>query len=175
MKSEISKLTSLTPVINSRRFWGVVAIVLILSLWLGIPTYRKWKADKLVDELCAKDGGIKVYETVMLSTESFDNFGEVFVPAKRNIKQSSEYYYSTETNWIIPESNTIGGMDLYTSHYTLFRVKDGKLLAEGVGYARRGGDPIGPWHPSSYGCSSQYDIKYINKKTFINKHTGGAK
>jgi hypothetical protein len=46
--------------------------------------------------------------------------------------------------------------------------KDGKLLSEFVDYARRGGDPIGPWHPSSYSC---FDKSKANSypETFIKK------
>jgi len=33
------------------------------------------------------------------------------------------------------------------------RASDGKLLGEEITFARSGGDPIGPWHPSSFGCA----------------------
>jgi len=37
----------------------------------GCTTPSQWIADAQVDELCTKDGGIKVYETVTLPKERF--------------------------------------------------------------------------------------------------------
>lgn len=129
--------------------------------------FNKWQADKQVDELCAKDGGIKVYETVKLPAKRFGEFGEIYVPEKKYAKPTDEYYYTSETLWIIPEGTQVRDIALWRHDDKLFRTKDGKLLAEGIGYARRGGDAAGPWHPSGYLCPTQSDIKYVNQKTFI--------
>lgn len=156
-----------------RHTWSGIALVFMATIWWGIPAVNKWRVDKAVDELCAKDGGIKVYEAVRLSEEKFNEFGEVYVPTKKNAKSMDEYYYTNETTWIIPEGKQVRDIDLRRYHDRLFRAKDGKLLAEGVGYSRRGGDAVGPWHPSHYACPAQSDEKYINQKVFI--HELGAK
>lgn len=141
--------------IQSRaKLWGAVAIAVLLALWLGVPTFNKWRADRLVDELCAKDGGIKVYETVTLPKGWFNQRGQFAVPNKNYMKQDDEFYYEVESQDIIGNSNStdIGKLSLYKSYYKIFRKYDGKLLGQTIMYARRGGDPIGPWHPSSYSC-----------------------
>lgn len=158
---------------SRRRLWGTLAVVLIVSVWWGVPTFKKWRADKLVDELCAKDGRGIVYETVSLPAEKFVNgFVQVHISSLDHVKPTDEYYYISDESWIIPESNTFGGLDLYRYHYKLFRVKDGKLMSEYVSYSRRGGDPIGPWHPSSYSCKEKTNAN-VYPKTFVLKQNGG--
>lgn len=144
-----------------------VFFFIMLFVWLGVPEINKWRADKMVDELCAKDGGIKVYEAVKLPVERFSEFGEIYVQLKKDAKPTDEYYYTSETLWIVPKATQFGNLDLRRYHDKLFRAKNHKLLAEGVGYSRRGGDAAGPWHPSHYGCAMQSSIKYVNQKLFI--------
>lgn len=140
---------------------GPVIFLLILGtlvgFWLGVPTYQKTKADAMVRELCAKDGGMKVYEIVKLPAERFDKNGNVMFgtrwgpPLKQLAKEGDDFYHTSETTWIIPETG-IGSLAMWRSHQKLFRFNDQKLLGEAITYSRRGGDPIGPWHPSSFGC-----------------------
>jgi len=152
-----------------RRIGYISVAVIIILFWWGIPTIRKWKADRMVDELCAKDGRGIVYEKVTLSKDKFRNgFVQINIPPRNYIKASDEYYYTDETTWIIPENNSFGGIDLYRLHYKLFRTKDNKLISEYVSYSRRGGDPIGPWHPSSYSCTDNEDT-VIYPRTFVHK------
>lgn len=130
------------------------AIVLFFLFWQGLPAYNKWQADELVDELCAKDGGIKVYETVTLPKERFNQWGQFVVPGKRVMKPNDEYY----AVWGITnikgrhESSDIAALTIYQQRISVQRIIDSKTLGEAVIYVRGGGDPIGPWMPSSYSC-----------------------
>lgn len=148
--------------------WMKIAGLVLFGLWLGLPTFNKWKVDKLVDELCAKDGGIKVYEIVTLPKERFNQWGQFLVPDNRVVKLNDEYY----TVWEITnirgkhESSDIGSLSITRSHFLLYRSKDKKLLGESIGYGRRGGDAIGPWHPSSYLCP-QYIDNELSKQIFM--------
>lgn len=157
------------------KFWVGIVLVVLFAVWSGIPAYNKWQADKRVDALCAKDSGIKVYETVKLPADKFSEFGEIYVPEKSYAKPTDEYYYTSETQWIIREGTQVRDLDLRRYHEKLFRVADGKLLAEGVGYARRGGDAAGPWHPSSHSCPVQSGTKSMNQQTFIRDEKSGEK
>src|SRR5690242_9906847 len=47
--------------------WKEAAALLLIGLWWGIPALLVWKADRLVDDLCAANGGFNVYEPVLLS------------------------------------------------------------------------------------------------------------
>lgn len=136
---------------------GLLLFALLIGLWWGIPTYRKANANAMVRELCAKDGGVKVYETVKLPVERFDKYGNVMFgsrlgpPLKQLAKEGDDFFYTWEKTWIIPETS-VGALTVWRDHQKLFRATDQKLLGESISYSRRGGDPIGPWHPSSFGC-----------------------
>lgn len=54
---------------------------------------EKDRLDREVKRLCAIDGGIRVYETVTLPAGKFDQYGQISVPYKENVKLGDEYYY----------------------------------------------------------------------------------
>ncbi len=152
---------------------GVLFFALFIGLWWGVPTYRKAKADAMVTELCAKDGGSKVYEVVRLPAEKFGLHGNVIFsgnkhlpPLRKQAKPNDEFYFTSETEWIIPDSG-FNSLVVWRSHQKLFRTVDDKLLGESISYSRRGGDPMGPWHPSSFGCPSDADVAYLVRKVFV--------
>lgn len=145
------------------KFWAAIALAVLLAIWLGVPTFNKWRADRLVDELCAKDGGINVYETVTLPKERFNKYGQPEIRFKDYMQPSDSLYFSYEGKDLIGNS---GGKDtselgVWRSVIRLHRRSDEKVLGETVQYSRRGGDPVGPWHPSSHGCpinASEWDL-----------------
>lgn len=157
-----------TPVWLRPKLWISLAVVVLFSLWLGIPTFNKWRADRLVDGLCAKDGGIKVYETVVLPVSMFNKYGQPeitfmgqAVPEKKIAR--SGLFFSIKTRNIVGnhDSTAISSLAVWQSRIDIRRISDGKVLGETIQYSRRGGDAIGPWHPSSYGCpsnSSEWDL-----------------
>jgi len=126
-----------------------MAIVLFFLLWQGIPAYNKWQADKLVDELCAKDGGVKVYETVTLSKEKFNQWGQpnFYRPNEGSNALGGDYIFKSEGYFYHREMPII----VRYQHQVIRRL-DWKLLGETISYGRGGGDPIGPWEPSNYHC-----------------------
>lgn len=151
----------------------LVVVAVLFGFWWGVPTYRKAKADAMVQELCTKDGGIKVYEIVKVPSERFGPYGNVLFPGNKNLppsrkeaKPTDEFYFTSETTWIVPERG-VGSLAVWRSHQKLFRAAGDKLLGESISYSRRGGDPMGPWHPSSFGCPSDADIVYLVKKAFV--------
>lgn len=108
---------------------------------------EKARLDEKVRELCAKDGGIKVYETVKLPAERFDQYGVVSIPLKGDAKPEDEYYIDWNVQYI-----KHGNPSLWRSHHRLFRRSDRKILGESIMYARSGGDLPGPWHGSTFKC-----------------------
>lgn len=139
--------------------WG------LLLLWLFVPGYLLYGRTALLDaevrELCAKDGGVKVYETVKLLAERFDKWGNVRIPSKRNAAPTDEYYYELETTYF-----RTGNPEVWRSRYWVVRRSDGKVLGESIRYSRRGGDIPGPWHPSSFGCPDTSTQPGIGKSIF---------
>jgi hypothetical protein len=154
-------------------FIGLLLLVVLIGLWWGVPTYRKAKADLMVKELCAKEGGNKIYEIVRLPPDRFGQQGNVVFfgnknlpPLKEKATPHDEFYFTYEKTWIVLDAG-FNSLAIWRSHHKLYRAIDDKLLAESVAYSRRGGDPMGPWHPSSFGCPLDADIVYLQKKTFL--------
>lgn len=108
---------------------------------------EKYRLDAEVRELCAKDGGIKVYETVRLPPDKFDRYGNLKINSKDDINESDSYYYIREISYLKK-----GDPELWRTHVVIVRRNDKKILGESIRYTRRGGDIPGPWHPSSFVC-----------------------
>lgn len=133
----------------------------------------------MVDELCAKDGGIKIYETVTLSASMFNAYGQPKIDfqnkTSNNHHSNSGLYFSINQINIIgdPNSHDISRMAVWKTLIRLHRSSDGKVLGETILYSRSGGDPIGPWHPSSYGCplrAGEWDLA----SKVVKKMNGGT-
>lgn len=145
----------------------IVLIFLIFWLfWQGIPAFNRWRADKLVDELCAKDGGIKVYETVTLPKERFDVRGQFYVSVRQDMKPTDEYYtewdnqyYKMDGTLDLEKPHRDKYLEITQSHNQVYRKLDNKLLGESISYWRSGGDAIGPWHMSSYDCPQNNNLE----------------
>jgi hypothetical protein len=145
----------------ARNLVGIACVATLSGLlWMAIG--EKWLADRQVRALCAKDGGVRVYETVRLPAEKFDEFGQIRIPAKQSAKSEDEYFYESSITYT---SN--GNPKMLKSHYGVHRRVDGKLLGEAISYARRGGDMPGPWHESSFRCPRNADITSLNQQIFL--------
>lgn len=128
---------------SRRRIWSCLVLVIFLFLWWGVPTYKKWRADKLVDELCAKDGGIKVYETIKLPANMFNEYGQPIIRFTGQIASDSKtldsgLHFSIESWDIIGNQNVsdISKLVVWKSRISLLRNKDGKLIGETSCYSR---------------------------------------
>ena len=139
----------------------VCAIWFIRLAWTLVSGEKIW-LDMKVDRLCAKDGGIKVYETVTLSPDKFDKYGQTRLPPKRKLQPEDEYYYEWDIHYLQK-----GNPEMWRSFIEVFRKNDGKLLGESISYARVGGDLPGPWHSSSYSCPKESGLNFLEKKIFI--------
>ncbi|QDX80633.1 hypothetical protein B9N43_04860 [Denitratisoma sp. DHT3] len=141
-----------------------IAKSLLLALVACSSTPSKSELDAEVRRLCAIDGGIKVYETVGLPADKFNEYGQI------------NFYRATQgENALGPEYSFVeeiryyqsGNPELWRSLYRVIRRSDGKTLGESIGYSRRGGDALGPWHESSYGCSQEYGDTLLLKRIFL--------
>jgi len=108
-----------------------------------------WMLDRQVRELCEKDGGVKVYETVMLPAEKFNKYGQInfYHPIDGENALGSEFIFK-ENSFYYKRGNPA----LIRHHYQVLQGANGKLLGETVSYGRGGGGLPGPWHPSSFTC-----------------------
>ena len=125
-----------------KTFW--LATVMVTLLLTGC---EKARLDEEVRRLCAKDGGIKVHETVRLAPDKFDKFGNPVIPSKEKSKLEDEFFYEHELQYLKK-----GNPEIWRSSSRIVRRKDGKVMGESIRYTRRGGDVPSPMHDSSFTC-----------------------
>lgn len=135
----------------------------------------KAELDAEVRRLCAIDGGVKVYETVKLPAEKFNQYGQIRIPSKRDAKPGDEYYFEWSVTYLKTGKPEDGIPDLARSSFTLHRISDNKLLGESVAYTRRGGDIPGPWHPSHFTCPTDSGLTVLQSRIFIDIRNGESK
>ena len=154
--------------IIDRKPAGFSAVLLIaMSLISGCE--KLW-LDRQMEELCKKDGGVRVYETVKLPPEMFDQLGDPF-PGWRTRKSEdrlgTEYLFE-ETDAILKDGDPLKGQGRLRRYYRkIIRRADKKLLGESVYYGRSGGDFIAFPHPTSKGCPASQSSNDVIKQVFI--------
>ena len=114
--------------------------------------------DAQVKEMCEKDGGVTVYETIELSEEEYKRLGGIYgglpIPDERS-DRSNHPYVRERIESRIREANP----EVVRTEELIKRRSDGKLLARSVSYSRRGGDfPTGLAHDSSFSCPQQAQL-----------------
>jgi len=123
--------------------------ICVLAATILLSACEKHRLDQQVKELCAKDGGVKVYETVKLPPDRFDQWGMIkpYDPSQKENALGSEYVFKREIHFY-----RHGNPEMSREQYQVIRRSDGKLLGETIMYGRGGGDAPGPWHDSSFSC-----------------------
>jgi len=128
----------------------IVAVSVTVFLgWFWLVVGQKLWLNHQVRELCAKDGGVKVYETVTLPPEKFNQWGQpnFFDPTQGENALGSEYIFKRESPDFQNRNSTV-----FRYHYVVIRRLDQKILGETTSYGRSGGDLPGPWYGSSFHC-----------------------
>ena len=131
----------------------VVGTLCFFAWFLWIAIGRNMWLDHQVREMCAKDGGIKVYETVALTPDLLDWAGRIHIPSKAYIKPEDKYYYESFDEYFRKKNP-----EIRRHHIKIIRQYDRKIIGEATSYHRRGGGLPGPWHPSSYRCPLSSDL-----------------
>jgi len=134
------------------KFLGAVVLVVF---GIGLIGCEKYSLDQQLEELCKQDGGVKVYETVTLSPEMFDRWGDPFPGwqgRKPEDRLGPDYLFMRETVYLKDGDPFKGEGRLGRTTYRIYRRSDNKLLGKDVLYIRSGGDFIVFNHPSSKSC-----------------------
>lgn len=137
----------------------VVASIAVLFTPLLVSNGVKYYYDAQVREMCAKDGGVRVYETVRLPKDKFNEYGQInfYKPTQGENALGEEYLLKTDIQYL-----RSGNPSLRRYHVRVVRHREGFLLGESVGYDRGGGDLPGPWQPSSYSCPKNHGEAVID-------------
>jgi hypothetical protein len=104
---------------------------------------ERYALDRQMEELCKKDGGIKVYETVTLSSAEYEALSKYVVT-----KTSMDEYYGPDYRYVQKRELLVGtengpqkGRGRLSRWYeALYRKSDERLLGESIEYFRTGGD-----------------------------------
>lgn len=153
---------------GKRRIGVDAMFVMVMAAWLAASFWygggRKYYYDAEVERLCAIDGGIKVYETVKLSAEKFNQWGQpnFYNPTLKENALGPEYEFRF---WIEHLRNDLPNLMRFESSIT--RKEDGKLLGKSVEYKRSGGDIPGPWQSSTYLCPLDAGEVQLMENIFI--------
>lgn len=146
------------------------SLTAIVLLGLG-GCGTKYAADKELQALCAKDGGMKVYETVTLPASEFSKYGQPLdqywsnqTDPENKLGPDYRYVYRLE---LLKRGDTLKGeVQMRKSATKVFRRSDGKLLGQAVEYGRSGGDSyfylIFGGHPSAFSCPPGADQLLVN-------------
>jgi hypothetical protein len=137
---------------KDRSFFSRLGLFVAVLLASGC---EKFELDRQMEELCKKDGGVKVYETVTLPESMFDQLGDPFPgwpKRSREDRLGSDYRFIEKTDFIKNGDPMKGEGRLTRSSQKILRLIDGKLLGESATYSRAGGDFIAYAHPSSSSC-----------------------
>ncbi|MBX3629901.1 MAG: hypothetical protein KF908_08295 [Nitrosomonas sp.] len=152
-----------------------IVLPLLSACWTPQKAY--WDAE--VDRLCAIDGGIKVYETVTLPPDKFNERGQInfYRPTQGENTLGPEYIYTWDIRYYKKGDPAAQGAHITAmkrDHFKIIRKADMKLLGEVVMYQRGGGDLPGPWMPSSYHCPNRADANegILINRIFIKSNVG---
>jgi hypothetical protein len=131
--------------------WAVLTLMLLLVLAIGGCEARKAYYDWQVRKMCEQDGGVTVFERVIVTKEEYKALGgtagEIPVYELSSTRPHEPYFTETRTTYL-RQSNP----EVRREERILKRRGDGKVLARYVYYARVGGDVPSWAHPSSKGC-----------------------
>ncbi len=132
-----------------------IGIVLIVGsiLSVGFHEGRKIYWDAKVRELCANDGGIKVFESVELPKEQYERllnqFGQLSPPLESRAPADAPIVRRNASSYIRQ-----GNPEIRRDELLLVRRSDRKVLGISVSYSRVGGDFFA-LHPSYFSCPEQ--------------------
>jgi hypothetical protein len=131
-----------------------------------------------MNELCKKDGGVHVFETVVLPSEMFDQNGDAF-PGWRSrsvVDRLGPSYSFARENVYLKKGDPVNGQaELRRWHWTITRKSDNKVLAEATGYSRAGGDLIQIDHFSSNACPAGLGDAEVINAVFKREGKGNAR
>ncbi len=132
----------------------VAASALSIAL-LSLAGCERFALDRQMEELCKKDGGVKVHETVTLSPAEYDQLSRYATAKNREYSYGPEYRYVLRQEIVIgKDADPEKGQGRLSRWYSaIYRKSDNKLLGEAVSYGRTGGDGFTfGFHPSSNSC-----------------------
>ena len=138
----------------------MIALSLTAILLSALSGCERYALDRQMEELCKKDGGVKVYETVTLPASEFNNLGEplgrYWKPGTPEEERFGPDYKFVQKREILVGTNAKaerGEGQLTRWYEAILRRSDGRILGESILYDRSGGDGFTfGFQPSGNSC-----------------------
>ena len=122
-------------------------VLTCLALLVALLGCERWALDRQMEALCAKDGGVKVYEAVTLPASEFSNVGQPLARYAQISRSGTDYFgpdykYVNKREILVGKNARVenGEGVLARTYSAVYRRSDDKLLGESVLYSRGGGD-----------------------------------
>src|SRR5688572_19320229 len=129
----MSRREKMPELLGSPMRIAIVAWIVLLSV--SVVGCERWELDQRMGELCKTDGGIRVFETVRLPSEMFDQSGDPF-PGWRQRRAENrlgdDFRLIDETSYLKRGDPLKGEGELRRTHWKIIRKSDAKVLGEGT-------------------------------------------
>lgn len=180
----IRRIATLTPNVQDKpshsHGFGLIGFIILIpalligsaAAWYGYCEVQKAYWDQKIQEMCKQDGGITVYERVVLDKRYVDKDKNIRIPPKPidshrapfawEAKSDDLYFYESKLDVIKSGELTVG-----RTRITVDRKTDGKVLGEGVFYGRSGGDFPSIAFPSRFTCPLNQGETTLFKAIFV--------
>jgi len=130
----------------------LVAIVVLGPLLIaGFYEGRKAYWDAQVRGMCAKDGGVRIFEEMLISREQAGHLPHVdgvIAVTKESISDPAAPAFSKILETVVKD----GEPSIFRYEQAIVRRSDQATVAKAVIYVRTGGDMPSPAFPSSFYC-----------------------
>lgn len=134
------------------------AAFLLVSGCAGYVPGRQAYWDAQVTEMCARDGGVRIFHKLRISESDIPHLlyvgRKIAVPSKELASPKAPAYYELRVTPLKHEGN----LQVSRTESTTTRRSDGAIVARWVSYTRSGGDFPSHAYPSHFTCP---DMKVI--------------
>lgn len=134
----------------------VFGLIGLLALLFALCELNKAYWDYRIAEMCKKDGGLHIFESITISHDEFlawggqDGVPGVPIPLEDKKRIDIPIFERSELTTIHQNQP-----HAWRSVSEYIHINDGKVLARNIFYSRRGGDFPSPMHESHFSCPNE--------------------
>lgn len=135
---------------------GLLPTITLIGCMGYVPGQQSYW-DAQVREMCARDGGVQIFEKIAISSEQAAALQKVgsylSIPPRATAKPDAPAYWD-ESVTIFHDANP----RVWRSEQVVRRRGDEKISARVIRYIRVGGDIPSPAHSSSFSCPDEAGV-----------------
>ena len=128
-----------------------VSLTAVLAGCMGYVPGRQAYWDAQVREMCERDGGVQIFEQIVVSAEraaTLPKVGGFLGVAPESLAKREDPAFIRYQRIQIRESNP----SVVREQQDIIRRSDGQVIGRAISYGRGGGDFPSIAHPSSFSC-----------------------